>query len=92
MRRQTDIREDVKAELRKKHDTLGNFEKKRGLASRSVTDVLRGKPSQRTADAIADELGCEVHDLFPDQRKTANADCSDKSANLHRENAKVRRA
>lgn len=90
MRSVSHHKEDVKAALRKRFGTLRQFEHERGLAPRSVTDVLRGKPSQPTAVAIANELGCEVHDLFPAKCKTANADCSNSKAGLHSHKTQVR--
>ena len=90
MRKLSNHREDVKAAIRKRFGSLRKFENARELAPCSVTDVLRGKPSQRTAVAIADELGCGVHELFPGKYVTANADCSCHSADSHRQNVEAR--
>ena len=78
--------EDVKATIRKRFGSLGRFEEERGLKRRSVTDVLRGKPSRPTAEAIANELGRPVHDLFPGKYQPANADGSNTHAAAHRQN------
>lgn len=78
--------EDVKAAIRKRFGSLGAFETQRGLKSRSVTDVLRGKPSRPTAVAIAEELNRPVQDLFPGKYAPANADDSNTHAGAHRQN------
>lgn len=79
-------REDVKAALRKRFGSLKQFEQKRGLKYRSVTDVLRGKLSRRTAEAIARELGQSIHTVFPNRYAPANADCSNTHTDAHRQN------
>lgn len=58
-------REDIKAKLRKLHGSTSAFEKKRNLPSRSVKDVLYGRKSARTLEAIAKELGCENLIVLP---------------------------
>lgn len=63
------------------------FEEIRGLPSRSVTDVLRGKAVRRTAEAIAEELGQPIHVLFPNRYRSTNADNSPKHGASHRLNA-----
>lgn len=60
----TQHREDIKAAIRKRYGSTAAFEAARGLPSRSVTDVLRGKPSERTTIAIAEELGMPVADVL----------------------------
>ena len=45
-------KEDVKAVLRKRFGSVAAFERAEGLASQSVSEVLRGRPSRRTRDAI----------------------------------------
>lgn len=57
--------EDIKAALRKRHKSVAAFERLRGLPSRSVKDVLKGKSRPRIALAIADDLGIPAHKLFP---------------------------
>lgn len=49
-------REDVKAELRKRHGTVGAFARARGLKPQAVADWLRGRTSAPVAVAIAAEL------------------------------------
>ena len=82
--------EDVKAAIRKAFGSLAAFEAAHGLAARSVTDVLRGKTSSRTADAIATLIGCDVHDIASLATQSTNADCSDALPAPHRLNEKVR--
>ncbi len=81
--------EDIKATIRKRFGSLGSFEKARTLKARSVTDVLRGKRSRKTAQAIANEVGKSIHELFPNQYATANADCSSEASATHRQNGGV---
>lgn len=45
-------REDVKAAIRKRHGSQRGFEVAHGLPANAVTEVLRGRKSQRTQDAI----------------------------------------
>jgi lambda repressor-like predicted transcriptional regulator len=45
-------KEDVKAVLRKKFGSVAAFERAHGLATQSVSEVLRGRSSKRTIDAI----------------------------------------
>ncbi len=59
--------EDVKAELRKRHRTVKAFEAQAGLANDSVRDVLRGKSSRRTAEAIAASIEKPLNEVFPDR-------------------------
>jgi lambda repressor-like predicted transcriptional regulator len=59
--------EDIKAELRKRHRTVKAFEVQAGLAKDSVRDVLRGKSSKRTAEAIATTLGKPLSKVFPNR-------------------------
>lgn len=44
--------EDVKAAIRKRYGSMRDFERGLGLSPKSVVDVLRGRGSRRTADAI----------------------------------------
>jgi lambda repressor-like predicted transcriptional regulator len=57
--------EDIKAAIRKRHKSVAAFERTSGLPSRSVKDVLQGKSRPSIAQAIANDLGVSVHDLFP---------------------------
>lgn len=45
-------REDVKAAIRKRYRSLGAFERAEKLGKNSVADVLRGRVTKRTEDAI----------------------------------------
>lgn len=83
------FREDIKAELRKRHGSVAKFERKRGLADRSVKDVLIGRTSQRTAEAIANELGVKVQELFPGRYKSPVGDHSVRPVRPHRQNAEA---
>lgn len=82
--------EDIKAAIRKRHGTMAEFERARGLAKRSVTDVLRGKPSRPTAKAIAAEVGHKLEDLFPGNPQSAFADNSSETSDAHRQNAEAK--
>ncbi|KAK0332670.1 hypothetical protein LTR94_023950 [Friedmanniomyces endolithicus] len=58
-------KEDIKAEIRKRHGSLAAFEAARGLPRQSTRDVLRGRAVAQTAHAIAVELNTTVERLFP---------------------------
>lgn len=58
-------KEDIKAALRKTHNTLVAFEIVKGLPPNSVKDVLRGRASAKTEKAIAKALNLPLHELFP---------------------------
>ena len=45
-------KEDVKAVLRKRFGSVAAFERAESLSAQSVSEVLRGRPSKRTRDAI----------------------------------------
>lgn len=53
--------EEIKAQLRMRHGTILEFERKRGLACRSVGQLLLGKAILPAAEAIADELDIPLH-------------------------------
>lgn len=44
--------EDLKAELRKRFGSVATFEKRYGLPRKSVTDLLRGRKSNRVKEAV----------------------------------------
>lgn len=44
--------EDVKGAIRKKFGTIACFHRQNKLPKTALQDVLRGRPSQRTCDAI----------------------------------------
>lgn len=89
--------EEIRAKLRMKFGTLGEFERARKLPARSVTDVLRGRSVKRTEKAIAKELGVGLHvisrryaDLVSvnaSPNVSTNADDSSEPAETHRLNA-----
>lgn len=83
-------KEEVKARLRMRYGTLIAFERARSLPARSVKDVLRGRSVRRTAEAIADELGMALHDLFPHLRSSTSGDDTAEISAPHRLNAKGR--
>lgn len=60
-------REDIKAELRKKHGSVAEFERRTGLPKRSVKDVLDGKSRPEVAKAVAVALNRAPHLVFPDR-------------------------
>lgn len=60
-------REDIKAGLRKKHGSIAQFERSKGLPQRSVKDVLNGKSRPDIAKAVAAELDRPPHVVFPDR-------------------------
>jgi lambda repressor-like predicted transcriptional regulator len=61
--------EDIKAELRKRHDTVRAFELKRGLRHNAVPDLLRGRWCWETAEAVASELNMTLPLVFPGRGK-----------------------
>ena len=63
--------EDIKAAIRKKFRSLARFERENGLARQSCTEVLRGRPSKRTADAIERALQDET--IIPANSESAVA-------------------
>lgn len=56
-------REDIKAELRKRFGSVAAFEARNGLSRDAVSDLLRGRSSMPTAEAVAGALGIEVAKL-----------------------------
>jgi|GEM_PF-1145084 len=82
--------EDIKAAIRKRFGSLAAFERTRGLAKRSVTDVLMGKTARPTAEIVAAELGHTVETLFPGVYESAVADGNNTHAPAHRLNAGAR--
>ena len=58
-------KEDIKAGLRKRFGSLLKFEKSAGRPAGSVKDVLRGRASAETEEAISAALKEPLHRLFP---------------------------
>lgn len=90
-------KEDIKAELRKQFGSLLKFEKKAGRPSGSVKDVLRGRASSETEEAIAAALKEPLHRLFPRRysapegaTKSTKVDSSAKARTPHRLSAGAR--
>lgn len=67
--------EDVKAAIRKKFGTIVEFHKAYDLSATGLQDVLRGRPSQRTADAIDEVLA--------DEQESSDLDSTADSAAQH---------
>jgi len=53
--------EEIKAQLRMRFGTVTNFERKKRLAARSVSQLLMGKAILPAAEAIADTLDIPLH-------------------------------
>ena len=83
-------KEDIKAEIRKRHGSLAAFEAARGLPRQSARDVLRGRAVAQTAHAIAVELNTTVERLFPGRFKSHIRDNSVRAGDMHRQNAEAR--
>lgn len=58
-------REDIKAQLRKRHGTVAKFAAARGLKKQAVADFLRGRTSALVAAAVEEELQAAAHDDAP---------------------------
>lgn len=80
--------EDVKAALRKRHGTVGEFARARGLKPQAVSDWLRGRTSAPVANAVAEELGFPV--VHEEARQSIKLDDSATHATSHRLNAEAR--
>lgn len=78
---------DIKAQLKKRYRSVAGFERVRGLPAESVRDVLRGRRSRRVAQAIADELGLDMHEQFPEQIQSRKRDDNAESGQKHPRNA-----
>ncbi|HUO23663.1 MAG TPA: helix-turn-helix domain-containing protein [Caulobacteraceae bacterium] len=78
--------EDIKAQLRKGYGSARAFERAENLPLDSVRDVLRGKPSRRTAEAIAAYVGKPIDRLFPGRFKGTKADNTSRNRDTHRLN------
>ncbi|MCA1749130.1 MAG: helix-turn-helix domain-containing protein [Parasphingopyxis sp.] len=74
---------DIKAELKKRFGSVLAFERARGLPFESVRDVLRGRRSWRVAETIADELGLDMQEQFPEQLQSRKRDDSAESGHVH---------
>ena len=61
--------EDVKAAIRKRFGTIGNFIKDKELPPTGVADLFRGRSSRRVRDA--------VEELLQDQERSNSIDLED---------------
>lgn len=77
---------DIVAAIKKRYGSVPAFETEKGLCRRSVSDVLRGRKSRRTQEAVAEVVGHSVESLFRN-RQSAIADVSATRAAAHRQNA-----
>lgn len=70
--------EDTKAELRKRYGTVAAFERAHELPQKSVSDLLRGRKSERVKSAVEQVISRPISD-FPlsddsdDSRKATDA-------------------
>lgn len=74
---------DIKAELKKRYGSVLAFERARGLPFESVRDVLRGRRSRRVAEVIADELGLDMQEQFPEQLQSRKRDHSTETGQVN---------
>lgn len=58
-------KEDIKSAIRKRWGTLTAFEAAKSLPRGCVKDVLRGRASVRTEQAISTAVEVPVQELFP---------------------------
>lgn len=81
-------KEDIKAALRKRHGTLGAFAASRDLKPQAVVDWLRG----RTSDKVAQAVEAELRDAERDHEagESMNVDDSAAETATHRLNAGAR--
>lgn len=80
----------IKAHLRIHYGSLEKFEKKKGLPSRAVSQVLTGKAGRSTAEAIADELRIPLHRVSTHYYKLATTVAyRRKASRAHRLNAEA---
>lgn len=78
--------EDVKAAIRKRFATVSAFERHFGLPPKSVTDLLRGRASERVSKAINSVISRPVSDFS----KSEYSENSRPARRSHRQNAEVR--
>lgn len=75
--------EDVKAGIRKRYGTVAEFERRKGLPAKSVTEVLRGRKWRRVSDAVEAALQENTPQYEP-------SDSSGLETETHRLNAGAR--
>ncbi|MBY0306980.1 MAG: helix-turn-helix domain-containing protein [Sphingomonas sp.] len=71
--------EDIKAAIRKRFGTVGQFVEQNGLPKTGVSDLFRGRTSKRVRDA--------VEAVVREQRESIKLDDSGKKAGAHRKSA-----
>ncbi len=76
-------REDVVAAIRKRFGSVASFERKLGLPTKSVNEVLRGRPNARVSEAVEKLLA--DNDLQPECSGYSEA-----STDTHRLNSAAR--
>jgi len=81
--------EDVKALIRKRFGSLQAFERARGLPFRSVSDLLRGKTSQRVAAAVNKEISARRQGSASKGKVSTKADSSALAMPAQRPNDKA---
>ena len=80
-------REDIKAVLRKRHGSIGEFARKRGIKYQALADWLRQRPNAKVAKLVEAELkraqreGQAVESIKLDHSAEISA--------THRQNAEV---
>lgn len=78
--------EDVKATLRKRFQSLNNFERINGLPVDSISDLLRGRISARVAKAVDKALVADAVKLPSPSKPTDISDNNGHSRRAHRLN------
>lgn len=63
-------KEQLKAALRSKFGSLKAFERAYGLPENATRDLLRGRASRLSAEAVANAVSLSVETLFPGRFKT----------------------
>lgn len=61
--------EDVKAAIRKRFGTISSFIREKGLPPTGVSDLFRGRSSQRVRDAVEDVLKEQAESIELDDSK-----------------------
>lgn len=80
-------REDIKAELRKRHGSIRAFAAARGIKPQAVADLFRGRAKHSRAATVVEQ---ELQKAAREQAKSIKLDTSDIATDLHRLNAEAR--
>lgn len=79
--------EEVKSAIRMQYGTLLAFEKAFGLPRETTRDVLRGRASAKTAEAIAEVMGVPVSRILElKAKKTSEPKHTSRKRDSHRQN------